>query len=84
MTKEQKEAIEILNQLKEMCECLLDYREVSDSHYKIFKRRILAINIVLSMLKEKDKVIDLMSEQLTTPMHSKEWVKQYYENKAKE
>lgn len=23
----------------------------------------------------KDKIIDLMSEQLTTPIHSKEWVK---------
>lgn len=42
-----------------------------------------AINIVLSMLEEKDKVIELMSEQLTTPIHSKEWVKQYFENKAK-
>ena len=33
---------------------------------------------------EKDKIIDLMSEQLTTPIHSKEWVKEYYERKAKE
>ena len=33
---------------------------------------------------EKDKIIDLMSEQLTTPIHGKEWVKEYYERKAKE
>lgn len=37
---------------------------------------------VLAMLKEKDKQIDLMSEQLTTPVHDKEYVKQYFENKA--
>ena len=34
--------------------------------------------------QEKDKQIDLMSEQLTTPIHGKEWVKEYYERKAKE
>ena len=34
--------------------------------------------------QEKDKIIDLMSEQLTTPMHGKKWVKEYYERKAKE
>lgn len=35
-------------------------------------------------VEQKDKIIDLMSEQLTTPIHSKEWVKEYYERKAKE
>ena len=34
-------------------------------------------------LNLKDKQIDLMSEQLTTPIHSKEWVIEYYERKAK-
>ena len=33
---------------------------------------------------EKDKIIDLMSEQLTSPIHNKNWVKEYYERKAKE
>ena len=33
---------------------------------------------------EKDKIIDLMSEQLTTPIHSKEWVKEYYKRRTKE
>ena len=35
-------------------------------------------------LEQKDKIIDLMSEQLTTPIHSKEWVKEYYKKIAKE
>lgn len=39
---------------------------------------------ILESIEEKDKQIDLMSEQLTTPMHCKEYVKEYYERKAKE
>lgn len=39
---------------------------------------------VLTLIEERDKQIDLMSEQLTTPIHSKEWVKEYYEKKTKE
>ena len=39
---------------------------------------------VLALIEEKDKQIDLMSEQLTTPIHDKNWVKKYYEKKVKE
>lgn len=35
-------------------------------------------------LEQKDKIIDLMAEQLTTPIHSKEWVKEYYKRRTKE
>lgn len=35
-------------------------------------------------LEQKDKTIDLMAEQLTTPIHSKEWVKEYYKKITKE
>ena len=34
--------------------------------------------------QEKDEIIDLMAEQLTTPIHSKEWVKEYYKKITKE
>lgn len=34
------------------------------------------------LVEQQDKQIDLMSEQLTTPVHDKEYVKQYFENKA--
>lgn len=30
------------------------------------------------------KMIDLMAEQLSTPINSKEWVKEYYRKKAEE
>ena len=33
---------------------------------------------------EKDAIIDLMAEQLTTPVNTKKWVVEYYTNKAKE
>ena len=33
---------------------------------------------------KKDKIIDLMAEQLTTPIHSKEWVINYYEREIEE
>lgn len=49
-------------------------------------QNILATNDMLHVIEceNKYKIIDLMAEQLTTPIHDKEWIKKYYENKAKE
>lgn len=33
-----------------------------------------AIETVLNLIQKQDKIIDLMAEQLTTPINSKEWV----------
>lgn len=61
--------------------------------YKYDNEVYNAINIVLSMLEEKDKVIDLMLDKFiegTEYYYSefdymdKKEVKQYFENKAKE
>jgi hypothetical protein len=44
-------------------------------------------NIIVRYMEEleiKDKMIDLMSEHLTTPIHSKKDVVEYFENLAKE
>ena len=35
-------------------------------------------------LEKKDAIIDLIAEQLTTPIHSKEWVIEYYTKKVEE
>lgn len=35
-------------------------------------------------IEETIKQLELMSEQLTTPIHGKEWVKEYFERKVKE
>lgn len=73
MTKEQEESIEKIKRQILIEEC-----------GKNIGMPVLISDLknVLAMLKEKDKMIDLMSEQLTTPMHDKEWVKEYFENKA--
>ena len=49
-------------------------------------QNMLATNDMLHVIEceNKDKIIDLMAEQLTTQIHDKEWIKKYYENKAKE
>ena len=80
MTKEQ--AIEILQ----------EHKEQIDKKY-LNTRNSKSIEIVLSMLKEKDKQIDLMAEYIESKKMlvdkycyalTKEKIKQYYENKAKE
>lgn len=75
MTKEQEESIEKIKRQILIGEC------GKNIGIPVF---ISDLKNILSMLKEKDKIIDLMSEQLTTPVHDKEYVKQYFENKAKE
>lgn len=40
------------------------------------------VKSVLAELEKKDKIINLMAEQLTTDIHSKEWVIDYYEREV--
>lgn len=81
MTKEQ--AVKLLDNLSEYGLC-----------YNITEEYQEAMKLVLSMLEEKEKIIDLMSEQLaglaifnidkdeTLILSDKEEVKQYFENKV--
>lgn len=73
MTKEQEKAIEKIKRKILLGKC---EKNIGIPVY------ISELETVLSMLKEKDKQIDLMSEQLTTPIHDKKWIKKYYENKV--
>lgn len=41
------------------------------------------ITDLLLILGDRDRMIDKMSEQLTTPIHDKEWVIKYYEMECK-
>lgn len=70
-------------------EYLSDYKRVLKENEELKNRwdkdtHILQNDLDIANAKniEKDKIIDLMSEQLTTPVHDKEWVKEYFENKA--
>ena len=40
------------------------------------------VKVVLAELEKKDKVINKMAERLTTDIHSKEWVINYYEREV--
>ena len=76
MTKEQEKAIYRLNLGKNIpisseC-CIVNVKD---------------IETVLSMLEEKEKIIDLMAEKIYEEgivWNNKEEVKQYFENKVKE
>lgn len=78
MTPEQ--AVKLLDNLSEYGLC-----------YNITEEYQEAMKLVLSMLEEKDKQIDLMAEDIDSSQiecnryfKDKEEVKQYFENKAKE
>lgn len=73
-------------------EALKEHKEQIDKKY-INTRNSKAIEIVLSMLEEKDKIIDLMANEIAfnSEINSLEdintlniQIKQYFENKAKE
>lgn len=69
-----KEKDNRINQLENMNEFQSkDIKKIVDYTFELNKE-----------IEQQDKMIDLMAEQLTTPMHNKEYVKQYFENKAKE
>lgn len=81
--------IEVLNdKAKRLFEAIMKIADERDKIKQEYDRdtHILQNQLDLANAKniEKDKIIDLMSEQLTTPIHSKEWVKEYYERKVKE
>lgn len=89
MTNEQEEAIEYFKKHIKYFEEQIKFIEATDCDYydeelELYQNRVKQFNTVLFMLEEKDKIIDLMSEQLTTPIHDKNWVKEYYEKKTKE
>lgn len=41
------------------------------------------ITDLLLILGDRDRMINKMAEQLTTPVHNKEWVIKYYEKESK-
>lgn len=82
MTKEQKKAIEKIKRQITIGEC---EKNIGIPVY------ISDLKTILYMLEEKDKIIDLMAEDIDSSQiecnryfKDKEEVKQYFENKAKE
>lgn len=95
MTKEQEEAIEKLKRELNNLEYTKDLDMASDNYFGQFEERINTIKTILSMLEEKDKQIDLMAKTIMEDENlicefdfedweSKEEVKQYFENEARQ
>ena len=89
MTKEQEEAIEYFKKHIKYFEEQIRFIEAIDCDYydeelELYQNRVKQFNTILSILNEKDKMINLMADYLTTPIHGKEWVKKYFEDKVKE
>lgn len=94
MTDKQKEAIERLKSIDESTEeydgnlfktdfeTVLNLIQEQQKDINTYKKTIEDTLKIIEDNEMKDKIIDLMSEQLTTPVHSKEWVKEYYERKS--
>lgn len=91
MTDKQKEAIEYFKKRIDICmenANICDDNDFDEEATCLRKEQILTetvVNLIQTQqteIKKKDKIIDLMSEELITPIHSKEWVKDYYERKV--
>lgn len=95
MTNEEKKAVETIKDLKE----IKWYEHAFDKGTEILSEEEKQdIDVILNLLDKqdnrikelesdkeiKDKTIKLMSEHLTTPIHSKKDVIEYFENLAKE
>lgn len=77
-----EEAQKVLDELKEVRPEKLngDAKRLFEAIMKIADER----DELLKERQLKNKVIELMAEHLTTPIHSKKDVIKYFENKAKE
>lgn len=73
---------------------LLETKEMSDRKKeleKLNKENIIqklvgteeTLKFYIDLYNEEKAIVDLMAEHLTTPVHSKEWVIKYFEEKVK-
>ena len=87
---------EMLNgEAKRLFEAIMKIADERDELKKELKKKDKQIEKYQNMLvtndmlhikgsQEKDNIIDLMAEQLTTLIHDKKWVKEYYKRRTKE
>lgn len=57
-------------------------KEVYIKYCKYDKEPKEIILNLISVIEKQNKIINLMAEQLTTPINSKEWVIKYWEKEA--
>lgn len=86
MTKEQEEAIEYLKKHIKYFEEQIKFIEATDCDYydeelELYRNRVKQFNIVLSMLKEKDKIIDEMAKTINEAYYASGDFEEWFENK---
>lgn len=73
---------------------LLETKEMSDRKRELEKlnkteiiKKLVAteetLKFYIDLYNKEKAIVDLMAEQLTTPVHNKEWVINYFEEKIK-
>ena len=83
ITEEYQEAMKlVLSMLEEKDNKISQLKNMNEFQSKDIKKIVDYTFELNKEIEQQDKIIDLMSEQLTTPMHNKEYVKQYFENKV--
>lgn len=96
-TKNNNECLECTNKCNQVkaIETVLNLLEKKDAEIQILMNRNKKLekecqqnyDAMMDTIQEnskKDAVIKLMAEQLTTPVHSKEWVIEFYKKKVEE
>ena len=78
MNEEVKEAIKKLYFLFNECEPVVDFETDEKLYREKSREQLESHNTVLNLIEKQDKIINEMAEQLTTPLHSKEWIIDYY------
>ena len=51
---------------------------------EVFEKLLKDYKYKNNLIEKQQTIIDLMAEQLTTPIHSKEWVIEYYIKKVED
>lgn len=81
--KQQAEIEKLRNNNKNILRKLRNrVKEVKNlTKYSLYKKEFATLN---KHIEKRDKIIDLMAEQLKTPVNSKEWVIEYYTKEVEE
>ena len=75
---------EVLNdEAKRLFEAIMKIADRKDEAEADLYEANNRINDLLDIVKQKDRMIQEMAEQLTTPIHDKEWVIKYFEERCK-
>lgn len=67
-------------ELVDINENIVQLEEKLNSEIDLYKKRVIDLLLILG---DRDRMIDKMAEQLTTPIHDKEWVIKYFEERCK-